>query len=91
MKLRRRHAGRQFDDAVLHVAVLRDHDGQCALRFELDEFDMLQRHLVLGGKHQSRPARHARQHLARLGQHVLQRRAAAGCLDLRLDDAAFVV
>ena len=60
-------------------------------RLELDELDMLQRHFVLGGEHQAGAARHARQHLAGLGQHVLERGAVARRLDLRLDRAALLV
>ena len=36
-------AGRQLDDAVLDVAVLRDQHGQRLGRLELDEFDVLER------------------------------------------------
>ena len=62
-------------DPVLDVAVLRHQHGQRLGRLELDELDMLQRHLVLGGEHEPGAARHARQQLAGLGQHLLQRGA----------------
>ena len=91
LQLRRGRAGRQLDDAVLDVAVLRDQHGQRLGRLELDELDVLERHLVLGGEHHAGAARHARQHLAGLGQHVLQRGAVARRPDLRLDDAALLV
>ena len=51
----------------------------------------LSAHLVLGREHQAGAARQARQHLAGLGQHMLQRGAAARRLDLRLDHAALLV
>ena len=54
LQLRRRGAGRQLDDAVLDVAVLRDQHGQRLGRLELDELDVLERHLVLG--RETRPA-----------------------------------
>ncbi|OWK18759.1 hypothetical protein AJ88_01455 [Mesorhizobium amorphae CCBAU 01583] len=91
VQLRDGDAGGQVDDAVLDIAVLRHQHGQRLGRLELDEFDVLERHLVLGGEHQAGATRHARQHLAGLGQHMLQRRARAGGAHLRLDDAALLV
>ena len=91
MQLRDGDAGRQVDDAVLDIAVLRHQHGERLARFQLDELDMLERHLVLGGEHQAGAARHAGQHLAGFGEHVFERGARAGGLDLCLDGAAFLV
>jgi hypothetical protein len=70
---------------------LRHQHGQRLGRLQLDELDVLERHLVLGGEHKASSARHAGEHLAGLGQHVLHGGAAARRADLRLDAPALLL
>ncbi len=57
---RNRQARRGVDDAVFHLAVFADHDHQRLARRDGDEFDMLERAVLLGRDHQPGAARQAR-------------------------------